>query len=166
MPRDVVRAGGFGGMRGLSLGLCLFTFGVLVSLGDSFHDTVFFVLFPPAGDCLCNVGRAPVVFVLCSFVRLEDGCFRRWRGLRSISLSEVGVLSELNVGVLRLFASNRNLEGVPTLSSFTVLFSSRAVFILIFSISFKSSLGVPEVGRLPEVESVRAGEWERDDDAE
>lgn len=159
-------------MRGLSLGICLFTFVVLVSLGDSFHETVFFVLFPPAGDCLYNACRTPVVFVLCSFVRLEDGCPRRWRGplvrlpLRSMSLSELSVLSELNDVFLRLFACDRNLEGVPALSSLTVLLSSRALFIFILFISFKSSLGVPEVGRLPDVESVRAGEWERDDDGE
>lgn len=83
-----------------------------------------------------------------------------------MSLSELSVLSELNDVFFRLFACDRNLEGVPALSSPTVLFSSRALFILILFISFKSSLGVPEVGRLPDVESVRAGEWERDDDAE
>lgn len=83
--------------------------------------------------------------------------------MRSISLSELSVLSELNVGVLRLFASDRDLAGVLALSS---LFSSLALFIFILFISVNSSLRVPDVGRLPDVESVRAGEWERDDDAE
>ena len=159
-------------MRGLSVGICLFTLVRLVSFGDSFHETVFFALFAPTGTCLCKVWRAPVVFVLWSFVRLEDGCPRRWRGpllrwaMRSTSLSELIVLSELNVGVLRLFASDRDLAGMPALSSLAVLFSSLALFIFILFISFNSSLGVPDVGRLPDVESVRAGEWERDDDAE
>ena len=76
------------------------------------------------------------------------------------------MLSELNVGVLRLFESARDLAGVPALSSLAVLFSSLVLFIFILFTLFSSSLGVPEVGRLPDVESVRAGEWERDDDAE
>ena len=76
------------------------------------------------------------------------------------------MLSELNVGVLRLFASNRDLAGVPALSSLAVLFSSLPVFVFILLISLNSTLRVPDVGRLPDVESVRAGEWERDDDAE
>lgn len=80
-----------------------------------------------------------------------------------MSLSELSVLSELNVGVLRLFASDRDLAGVLALSS---LFSSLTLFIFILFISVNSSLRVPDVGRLPDVESVRAGEWERDDDAE
>lgn len=172
LSRDVVLAGGFGGTRGLSVGICLFTLVRLVSFGDSFHETVFFALFAPTRTCLCEICRAPVVFVFWSFVRLDDGCPLRWRGpllrcaLRSMSLSELSVLSELNEGVLRLFASDRDLAGVPALSSLAVLFSSLAVFIFILFIFFNSSLGVPEVGRLPDVESVRAGEWERDDDAE
>ena len=83
-----------------------------------------------------------------------------------MSLSELSVLSELNVGVLRLFESARDLAGVPALSSLAVLFSSLVLFIFILFTLFSSSLGVPEVGRLPDVESVRAGEWERDDDEE
>ena len=83
-----------------------------------------------------------------------------------MSLSELSVLSELNVGVLRLFASDRDLEDVPALSSLAVRFSSLVLFIFILFISFNSCLGVPDVGRLPDVESVRAGEWERDEDAE
>lgn len=171
LSRDVVRAGGFGGTRGLWVGICLFTLVGLESLADSFHETVFFALFAPTGTCRCKIWRAPVVFVLRSFVLL-DGCPRRWRGpllrraLCSTSLSELIVLSELNVGVLRLFASNRDLAGVPALSSLAVLFSSLPVFVFILLISFNSTLRVPDVGRLPDVESVRAGEWERDDDAE
>lgn len=83
-----------------------------------------------------------------------------------MSLSELSVLSELNVGVLRLFASDRDLTGVLALSSLAGLLSSLALFIFILFISVNSSLRVPDVGRLPDVESVRAGEWERDDDAE
>ena len=172
LSRDVVRTGGFGGTRGLSVGICLFIFVKLVSFGDSFHETVFFVLFAPTGTCLCNILRAPVVFVLWSFGRLEDGCPRRWRGpllrwaLRSMSLSELSVLSELNVGVLRMFASDRDLAGVTALSSLAVLFSSLALFIFILIFSFSSSPGVQDLGRFPDVEFVRAGEWERDDDAE
>lgn len=83
-----------------------------------------------------------------------------------MSLSELSVLSELNVGVLRLFASDRDLAGVLALSSLAVLFSSLALFIFILFIAVNSSLRVPDVDRLPDVESVRAGEWERDDDAE
>ena len=159
-------------MWGLSVGICLFTLVRLVSFGDSFHETVFFPLFAPTGTCLCRLWRVPVAFVLWSFVRLDDGCPRRWRGpllrwaLRSMSLSELSVLSELNVGILRLFASDRDLAGAPALSSLIVLLSSLALFIFNVLISFNSSLGVPDAGRLPDVESVRAGEWERDEDEE
>lgn len=83
-----------------------------------------------------------------------------------MSLSELSELSELNEGVFLLLANDRILAGVPALSSLAVFFSSREVFSFILLISFKSSLGVPDVGRLPDVESVRAGEWERDDDGE
>lgn len=80
-----------------------------------------------------------------------------------MSLSE---LSELNDGVLRLFESDLTLDGVPALSSPAVLFSALAVFVFILLISSKFFLCVPDVGRLPNVESVRVGEWERDDDEE
>ena len=75
------------------------------------------------------------------------------------------MLSELNEGDLRLFGSDRNLEGVPTLTvSFVDFLSSRTVFICMSFFSFR--VYVPEFGRLPDVESVRAGEWDRDDDGE
>ena len=75
------------------------------------------------------------------------------------------MLSELNGDNLRLFASDLNLEGVPTLSSRAVPFSCLALFAFILFTSFNFP-GVPEVGRLPDVESVRAGEWEREDEGE
>lgn len=76
------------------------------------------------------------------------------------------MLSELSDGGLRLFASDLILDGVPVLSSLAFLFSALVVTAFVLFISLKSSLGVPDVGRLPDVESVRVGEWERDDDGE
>lgn len=76
------------------------------------------------------------------------------------------MLSELSDGGLRLFASDLILDGVPVLSSLAFLFSALVVTAFFLFISLKSSLGVPNVGRLPDVESVRVGEWERDDDGE
>lgn len=76
------------------------------------------------------------------------------------------MLSELSDGGLRLFASDLILDGVPVLSSLAFLFSAVVVTAFVLFISLKSSLGVPDVGRLPDVESVRVGEWERDDDGE
>lgn len=72
------------------------------------------------------------------------------------------MLSELSDGGLRLFASDLILDGVPVLSSLAFLFSAVVVTAFVLFIS----LGVPDVGRLPDVESVRVGEWERDDDGE